>query len=424
MSSNRTSITDEAGLTPRTVTRRDALRLLIGTGLFALSVPTVSLATSTQDKLDAAQLSYDQAQAELDAIAAEYATLANELADTQGKVTDVSAQIEQTQANIEAKQAEIDAKQIEIEAKQVRLGERMSDSYKSGTQSALDLILSATTFEELTSRIYYLDKVNESDQAIISEVKTMKTDLETQKTELENQKAQLESQKSELVSLQSTQEQQVSAAQAKQAESQTLVNSLSDEVKGLIEQRDAELLAAQQEAERIAAEKAAAEEARRNNSNNNSNNNSSNNTNNNSSNNSSNGNNSGTIISGSGSLAALQAASYQVSSTGSGFCAAWVSRVFSLAGIGSFSGNACDMYWSYCGLSFDNIQPGMIVATASAPYGSAAATYGHVGIYIGSGTVRECRSGVVMSSDLSSWQAMYSKTTPARCGWLGGVVLS
>ncbi len=421
MSSNRTSITDEAGLTPRTVTRRDALRLLIGTGLFALSVPTVSLATTTQEKLDAAQLSYDQAQAELDAIAAEYATLANELADTQGKVTNVSAQIEETQASIEAKQAEIDAKQVEIEAKQARLGERMSDSYKSGTQSTLDLILSATTFEELTSRIYYLDKVNESDQAIISEVKTLKADLESQKAELENQKAQLESQKSELVSLQSTQEQQVSAAQAKQAESQTLVNSLSDEVKGLIEQRDAELLAAQQEAERIAAEKAAAEEARRNNTNNNSSNNNSNN---NSSNNSNSGNNSGTVINGSGSLAALQAASYQMPSTGSGFCAAWVSRVFSLAGIGSFSGNACDMYWSYCGLSFDNIQPGMIVATASAPYGSAAATYGHVGIYIGSGTVRECRSGVVMSSDLSSWQAMYSKTTPARCGWLGGIVLS
>lgn len=423
MSSNRTSITDEAGLTPRTVTRRDALRLLIGTGLFALSMPTVSLATSTQDKLDAAQLSYDQAQAELDAIAAEYATLANDLADTQGKVTDVSAQIEQTQADIEAKQTEIDAKQLEIEAKQARLGERMSDSYKSGTQSTLDLILSATTFEELTSRIYYLDKVNESDQAIISEVKTMKADLESQKAELESQKAQLESQKSELVSLQSTQEQQVSAAQAKQAESQALVNNLSDEVKSLIEQRDAELLAAQQEAERIAAEKAAAEaaaaEARRNNTNNSSNNNSSNNSNSNSS-----GNNSGSAVVGTGSLAALQSASYQMPSTGSGFCAAWVSRVFALAGIGSFSGNACDMYWSYCGLSFDNIQPGMIVATASAPYGSAAATYGHVGIYIGNGTVRECRSGVVMSSDLSSWQAMYSKTTPARCGWLGGIKLS
>ncbi len=423
MSSNRTSITDEAGLTPRTVTRRDALRLLIGTGLFALSVPSVSLAATTQEKLDAAQLSYDQAQAELDAIAAEYATLANDLADTQGKVTDVSAQIEQTQANIESKQAEIDAKQLEIEAKQARLGERMSDSYKSGTQSALDLILSATTFEELTSRIYYLDKVNESDQAIISEVKTMKADLESQKTELENQKAQLESQKSELVSLQSTQEQQVSAAQAKQAESQALVNNLSDEVKSLIEQRDAELLAAQQEAERIAAEKAAAEaaaaEARRNNTNN-----SSNNSNNNSSNSNNSGNNSGSTVVGTGSLAALQSASYQMPSTGSGFCAAWVSRVFALAGIGSFSGNACDMYWSYCGLSFDNIQPGMIVATASAPYGSAAATYGHVGIYIGNGTVRECRSGVVMSSDLSSWQAMYSKTTPARCGWLGGIKLS
>ncbi len=424
MSRNRTSITDEAGLTPRTVTRRDALRLLVGTGLFAMTIPTVTMATTTQEKLDAAQLSYDQAQEQLDAIAAEYATLANQLAETQGKVTDVSAQIAQTQADIESKQAEIDQKQVEVEAKQARLGERMSSAYKSGAQSALDLILSATTFEELTSSIYYLDKVNEADNAVITEVKTLKSELESQKSELESKKNELESQKSELESLQATQQQQVAAAQAKQVESQELVNNLSSEVKSLIEQRDAELLAAQQEAERIAAEKAAAEAAAAAARNNSSNNGGSSYSGGSSSGGSSSGNNSGTSVVGSGSLAALQSASYQVASTGSGFCAAWVSRVFSAAGIGSFSGNACDMYWNYCGLSFDNIEPGMIVATASAPYGSAAATYGHVGIYIGNGTVRECRSGVVMSSDLSSWQAMYSKTVPARCGWLGGIALS
>ena len=409
---------EQSILPARSVTRREALRFVMGAGLASLVLPTAANALTTQQKLDAAQLDYDQAQAELDSIAEEYASIAAELATTQDQVASVQSQIDDLQSQIDAKQTEIDAKQAEVdvkqaevEAKQAQLGERMSSSYKSGTQSTLDLLLSSTSFEELTSNIYYLDKVNEADEKMISEVKTLKAQLETQKAELETQKAELETQqaeleaqKAELSSLQATQESQLATAEAKQAESQELVDSLSDEVKELMEQREAELIEAQKEAERIAAAEAAAKA-------------------------------SGTTykgsaatntqtITGSGSLQDLINASYQEPTAGSGRCAAWVNRVFARAGLGDYSGNACDLYRWYCHYDFANIQPGMIVATSSAPYGSAVATYGHVGIYIGNNTVRECRSGVVMSSDLSSWQAMYSKTVPARCGWQGGIVLS
>ena len=402
---------EQSILPARSVTRREALRFVMGAGLASLALPTAANALTTQQKLDAAQLDYDQAQAELDSIAEEYASIAAELATTQDQVAsvqsqidDLQSQIDAKQTEIDAKQAEVDAKQAEVEAKQAQLGERMSSSYKSGTQSTLDLLLSSTSFEELTSNIYYLDKVNEADEKMISEVKTLKAQLETQKAELETQQAELEAQKAELSSLQATQESQLATAEAKQAESQELVDSLSDEVKELMEQREAELIEAQKEAERIAAAEAAAKA-------------------------------SGTTykggaatntqtITGSGSLQDLINASYQEPTAGSGRCAAWVNRVFARAGLGDYSGNACDLYRWYCHYDFANIQPGMIVATSSAPYGSAVATYGHVGIYIGNNTVRECRSGVVMSSDLSSWQAMYSKTVPARCGWQGGIVLS
>ncbi len=408
----------EVGLTPRTVTRREALSLLMGAGLFAVLSPAVANAATTQEKLDAAQMNYDQAQAKLDEIGQEYQSIAEQLAQTQSQVGDLSSQIDSKQAEIDQKQSEIEAKQAEVEAKQQQLGERMSSAYKSGGSSVLDLLLSSATFEELTSNIYYLDKISAADQAMISEVKDLKAELESEKSALEAEKADLENQKSQLESLQATQEQQLSEAQAKQDEAQELVSNLSSEVKELMAQRDAELLAAQQAAEEAARQeeerrKAAAAAAAANKGSS-------------SGGSSSGGSSSGgsQTITGNGSLAAVQSAAYSVPSPGSGLCAAWVSRVFAAAGLNVGGGNACDMYNWYCYTSVSNIQPGMIIATPSAPYSSAARIYGHVGIYLGNNTVRDNASGRLRTSSLSSWVSEYNVTATVRCGWLGGVALS
>lgn len=406
----------EVGLTPRTVTRRDALRILIGAGMCAVLSPVIARAATTQEKLDAAQLSYDEAQSKLDQIGQEYSAIADQLSQTQAQVGDLSSQIDAKQAEIEQKQTEIDAKQAEVEAKQEQLGDRMCSAYKSGGSSVLDILLSSATFEELTSNIYYLDKISAADQAMISEVKDLKAELESQKSSLEAEKAELESQKSELETLQAQQEQQLEEAQAKQTEAQDLVSNLSSEVKELMAQRDAELLAAQKAAEeaarqeeerRKAAAAAAAAAANKNNG-------------------SSGGSSSGgsQTITGNGSLAAVQSAAYSVPSPGSGLCAAWVTRVFAAAGLNVGGGNACDMYNWYCYTSVSNIQPGMIVACPSAPYSSAAVIYGHVGIYLGNNTVRDNASGRLRTSSLSAWVSEYSVTSTVRCGWLGGVALS
>ena len=416
----------DAGISPRSVTRRDALRLLIGAGACSALFPALaSAAPSTQERLDAAQMSYEQAQAELEALGEEVAEAAGQLSQTQAQVGDLTQQVNQKQSEIEdkqdqiedkqdqidQKQSEIEDKQDQIEQRQEQLGERMSSSYKAGPTSTLDLLLSSASFEELTSNIYYLDKVSEADREMIDTVKTLKAELEQdkaeleqdkaeleqQKSELETEKAALEEQKAELEELEAQQSAELEAVRAKQAESEQLVANLSDEVKELMAQRDAELLAAQQ----------AAEEARREQE-------------------QSGGSGGGgsTVITGSGPAAAVINATYSTPSPGSGLCAAWVSNVFRNAGIGSFYGNADDMYYSWCGYSTSQIQPGMIIAVNTAPYSAAAVIYGHVGIYVGNGTVRHNRSGVVRSDSLSSWISMYSVTATVRCGWLGGIALS
>jgi hypothetical protein len=270
------------------------------------------------------------------------------------------------------------------------------------------MILSSATFEELTSNIYYLDKVSESDRQMIDEVRTLKAQLEDEKSALEDEKSALESQRSDLETLQTQQQDQLSQSQAKQVEAETLVGGLSSDVQDLMGQRDAELAAAQQ----------AAEEARQARANSNSGSGSGGGS------NAGGGSDSGGggTPTGSGSLSAITSAAYSTSSPGSGLCAAWVTNVFRNAGVGYFGGNACDMYWNYCGTSTGNIKAGMIIAVPTAPFSDAAIRYGHVGIYLGGGTVRENLSGTVQSVSLGSWVSRYSAT--ALCGWLGGVALS
>ena len=399
----------------RTVTRRDAFRLLIGAGVLAFANPVAAFATSQSD-VDAAQSDADAAQAQLDQIGQEVSNLSAQLSDTVGQIDDVSSQIDQTQADIDAKEADIkakqqdiDAKRAEIEQKQGILGQRMSAAFKSGNANTIDLLLSSASFEELTSNIYYLDKVSEQDNSMIGEVKSLKVELETQKAQLETDKAALESKRSDLTSqkdqldqLRSEQESQLASVQSKQQEAQDLVNQLNSNVQDLIDQRNAELLAAQEEARRVSSHGSSGR----------------------SSGGSAGG--SANISSGvSGSQAAVISASYRTGSTGAGFCAAWVSNVFSNAGIGTFYGNACDMYWAYCSsANRSSIQAGMIIAVPTEPYSAAARLYGHIGIYVGNGTVRHCLSGVVTTQSLDSWISQFGVTSTPRWGWLGGVVLA
>lgn len=380
-------------LSPRTVTRRDALRLLMGTGAVLAAAPRLARADDefeaseeTVAALEAAQARYDEVAAELDRIGQEYADLASQHSKTLDE-------IERVTKEIEALEQEIERKQREIERKQERLGARMSSAYKSGNQGMLDLLLSATSFDELTSNIYYLDKITAADRDMIESIKADKEALEQDKRNLEEQQKELEN-------LRQQQEDELKALQEKQAEVQNVLNDLDDEVKALIEQRDAEILAAKEEAERLERERQAALAA---------------------------GTYSGTVTPSAGATgsqsAVIDAASW-TPSAGVGFCAAWVTNVFVNAGVGAIYGNACDMYWAYCYTSdLSAIQPGMIIAVPTEPYSYAAILYGHIGIYIGNGLVRHSASGYVITQSLSSWISEYGVTSIPRWGWLGGIVL-
>ena len=384
----------------RLLTRRAALKAMLGAGLVgaaALGNPLRSLAAEaskeTTDALNAAQSAYDDAQAKLDAIASEYDQLNQQLNDTMG-------QIEQVQGQIDSKQAEIDAKQTELEGKQQELSKRISASYKAGGSSLVDVILNSSSFDELSSNLAYLGKVNKSDEELINEVKQVKAALEQDKADLEQAKAELERQKADLESLKAQQTEQLGAVQAKQDEATAVVDNLSQDVKDLIAKRDAEILAAAEEERRQAEARAAAEAAAKA-----------------SGSSGVTGSLSGASASTKG--AAIVSASTQVGSPGAGLCAMWVSRVYSRAGLGYPGGNANNMYWNFCTSSNKaDLEPGMIVAVSSWPGTAAGRIYGHVGIYIGGGMVRH-NVGPIATMDLDSWISAYGATVTPRWGWAG-----
>ena len=152
------------------LTRRQALKILMGAGsLLALSPQIVFADTSsdlaqTESDLDDAQARLDQVQAQLDQIAAEYTALAQKQAQTLD-------QIEAKQGEIDATQEQIDQKQTDLEEKQDRLAKRVSSSYKTGDNDVLSVMLNSTSMNDLTSNLYYLSKISDQDRRLIEDDK-------------------------------------------------------------------------------------------------------------------------------------------------------------------------------------------------------------------------------------------------------------
>lgn len=107
---------------------------------------------------------------------------------------------------------------------------------------------------------------------------------------------------------------------------------------------------------------------------------------------------------------AIVEAAYRTPSPGRGYCAKWVSNVYLKAGFKRPGGNACDQYYRFCKSNdLSKLRPGMIIAVPSHPHTKAGKIYGHVGIYMGNGIVRE-NIGYVKDTNLKNWIKFYGSS--------------
>ena len=123
---------------------------------------------------------------------------------------------------------------------------------------------------------------------------------------------------------------------------------------------------------------------------------------------------------------AIANVSYSVPSSPAGFCAAYISRVYSRAGYPYPSLNACDYYWKYATSSNrDDIMPGMIIAVPSHTHTSAGRRWGHIGLIVqenGQWIVRHSSGGRVLTWTLDEWISYYGTTYTPQWGFAADVL--
>lgn len=208
--------------------------------VFGLSVvlmaglcPTPALAVSSseiQQQLNSAQDKLYSLYSAAEQAGNDYATVSNDLNAT-------LEQIDQTSAEIEKEEQQLAAFQEELSG-------LVTSQYKSGgSANIVSALLSSGSFTSLISNLHYADKAAEHKQDVITGARELMASLEQKRSDLEEQKEKQE----KLVGEQAA---KMNAAQAAADEAQAYYDQLSDDLK--------QAIAAEEEAARKAAEEEAA----------------------------------------------------------------------------------------------------------------------------------------------------------------------
>lgn len=352
--------------------RRAFIRSAIAFGALGL----VCAPVTARADVESAKEDYFQASEQLDKIASECDQIAAEMGKTK-------AAIEDTQGALADIQPQMDETSKRLDGLKEQMGAIVADEYKSGgSVSAIDLLLSSRDFDEMLNNTHILNRRSRQQSDVIADVKGSMEKLSAQKTKLD-------SYKEELVQLSMQQDTQYQELASRQSEARDLVRAASEAV------RDAALAGAARDGGTVRCkvfdlpeshggpEYDAASDAER----------------------------------------AIADSAHRVGSPGAGLCAAWVHSVYANAGHGGIHGNACDVYYNWCGSSDrSKLEVGMAVAVASHPHTRAGSIYGHVGIYIGDSYIMD-NVGKIRTTNIDDWCDYYGATMTPMWGWDGGISL-
>lgn len=159
--------------------RRAVVSAALSLGLAFSSVPAIALAddASTQN---VEQVSEDLTQLYIDAEQSQY------------DLINVSKQLEQTEQQIADLDVRIAQSEKDLAEAKKNLSTFVSQDYKHGSVSLLDILLNASTFDEFISQVIYANKIAQHQRAAINEVDDLYSQLLLQKSELEKAKADQE----------------------------------------------------------------------------------------------------------------------------------------------------------------------------------------------------------------------------------------
>lgn len=210
---------------------------------------------ANESKINEAKDEQNEVRTKMTAIQKEVEELNGKIASYENEIDDLTSQIDETSANIDTMTQELTKKEKELEEKEELLKKRLVASYKAGSTSYLDVLLSSGSLTNFLSNYYLIEQLAESDQKLIDTITTTKNQVAEAKTQLEENKKSLEDARE-------LQENKKNALAVNKSEKNEKVAQLSDEDKKL--QQQIEDMQSQDSAIRAAIKKAqAAEEAAR-----------------------------------------------------------------------------------------------------------------------------------------------------------------
>lgn len=153
------------------------------------SIVAVGLASSLALGLGVVP-SFAVTQADVDSAAARLSELGGQLSDIQSQLQSATNDVVATSQDLSAKQSEVEQTHGDLEVKKSELSEIMRSNYKQGSTSALDFILGSTSIDDLVSRVTYMDKVSKQRADVIASVKSLEEQLRQEEVELEDKQEQ------------------------------------------------------------------------------------------------------------------------------------------------------------------------------------------------------------------------------------------
>ncbi|MEE1159645.1 MAG: NlpC/P60 family protein [Atopobiaceae bacterium] len=206
----------------------------------SLQAPSIAFATPKEDL----QQQLEQARQTI-------ATLSSEAELAEYDLLTVTQKLDGTKQSIDALSGQIPGTQGHLVTARAELSAIISDSYKYGTPTLLDMLMNTVSFDEFITRVEYAQRIEDYKLGVLDEVKGLSNELQLQMNELENERANQEA-------LVTQHEQRMEAAEKAASSAEEYFNSLSSELQEMIAaERAAEQAAAQEAARRAAAAQAA-----------------------------------------------------------------------------------------------------------------------------------------------------------------------
>ena len=185
------------------------------------------------------QAQTDEMNAQLDSMISQTESSIAALRETQSSIEEVQQRIDETRSNLDEKAKEVGQLQNDLAA-------IIANDYKTrGELGLMNFILGATDYEDLVSRIYYVERVSLQKQKSVEDLVATQDEMMAVQKDLQEKKAGLEE-------LATQQESQVDELQDAVAAQQSYVDSLSAELQAALNaEQVAQLESAQDEADAL-----------------------------------------------------------------------------------------------------------------------------------------------------------------------------